>query len=125
MTVPELVASFMADLQRYGISFALDDFGAGYTAFRFVKEFQFDIVKIDGQFIRRIHEDADNQVLTAALLAISKHFDMFTIAEQVESEAEFEYLKNSGVDCVQGFHVGLPRIVPEWTASLYRNAAQA
>ena len=120
MTVPELVSSFMADLQRYGISFALDDFGAGYTAFRYFKEFQFDIVKIDGQFIRNIQEDADNQVLTAALLAISKHFDMFTVAEQVESEEELAYLQSTGVEGVQGFHVGLPEIIPEWTSQLYR-----
>ncbi len=122
MTVPELVSSFMNDLQRYGISFALDDFGSGYTAFRFFKEFQFDIVKIDGQFVRKIQDDPDNQVLAAALLGISKHFDMFTVAEQVESEGELQHLRDMGVDCVQGFHLGLPQIVPEWTAPLYRNA---
>ena len=121
MTVPELVASFMTDLQRYGISFALDDFGAGYTAFRFFKEFQFDIVKIDGQFIRNIHEDADNQVLSAALLGIAKHFDMFAVAEQVESQEELEFLQNMGIEGIQGFHVGLPEIIPEWTAPLYRS----
>ena len=121
MTVPELVASFMTDLQRYGISFALDDFGAGYTAFRFFKEFQFDIVKIDGQFIRNIDEDADNQVLSAALLGVAKHFDMFAVAEQVETQEELEYLQAMGVEGIQGFHVGLPQIIPEWTASLYRN----
>ena len=121
MTVPELVASFMADLLRYGISFALDDFGSGHTAFRYFRDFQFDIVKLDGQFIRKISEDADNQVLTSALLDIAKHFDMFTVAEQVESEDELEYLKKAGVDCVQGFHLGLPQIVPEWTAPLYRD----
>ena len=54
MLVPEIVATFMADLQRKGISFALDDFGAGFTAFRHFKEFYFDIVKIDGQFIRGV-----------------------------------------------------------------------
>lgn len=125
MVVPELVTSFMTDLQRYGISFALDDFGAGYTAFRFFKEFQFDIVKIDGQFIRNIHKDPDNQVLTAALISIAKQFDMFSVAEHVENEGEMQYLQNIGIDCVQGYHIGLPELIPEWTQSMYKKPATA
>jgi EAL domain-containing protein (putative c-di-GMP-specific phosphodiesterase class I) len=123
MVLPDLVTSFMSDLQRYGISFALDDFGAGFTAFRFFKEFQFDIVKIDGQFIRNIHKDADNQVLTAALVSIANQFDMFTVAEHVENAKDMEYLRNVGVDCLQGYHIGMPEIIPEWTQSMYRESA--
>ncbi|HAR52570.1 MAG TPA: EAL domain-containing protein, partial [Roseovarius nubinhibens] len=52
MVVPELVTGFMEKLQHKGVSFALDDFGAGYTSFRYLKQFYFDILKIDGQFIR-------------------------------------------------------------------------
>ena len=59
--VPELVARFMSDLQARGISFALDDFGAGHTEFRHFKQFHFDILKIDGQFIQNIAHDPDNQ----------------------------------------------------------------
>jgi EAL domain-containing protein (putative c-di-GMP-specific phosphodiesterase class I) len=80
MTVPELVVSFMSDLQRKGISFALDDFGSGYTSFRYLRDFYFDILKIDGEFIRNIHTDPDNQVLTKAMVAIAQQFDMFTVA---------------------------------------------
>jgi len=86
--MPELVTVFMAELHRRGISFALDDFGAGYTAFRYFKDFYFDILKIDGQFIRGIHEDANNQVLASALLSIGQHFDMLTVAEAVEDPQE-------------------------------------
>jgi EAL domain-containing protein (putative c-di-GMP-specific phosphodiesterase class I) len=123
MIVPELVGSFMAELQKYGISFALDDFGAGYTAFRFFKEFQFDIVKIDGQFIRNIHNDADNQVLTAALISIAKQFDMFSVAEHVENANDMAYLQDLGVDCLQGYHIGMPEIIPEWTESIYKKSS--
>tara|TARA_R110002096_G_scaffold8802_3_gene35752 strand:+ start:4965 stop:5801 length:837 start_codon:yes stop_codon:yes gene_type:complete len=119
MVLPDLVTSFMSDLQGHGISFALDDFGAGYTAFRFFKEFQFDIVKIDGQFIRDIHKDADNQVLTAALISISRQFDMFTVAEHVETAEEMAYLQTIGIDCLQGYHIGMPEVIPEWTQTMY------
>lgn len=114
MTVPDVVSVFMNDLHRRGISFALDDFGAGYTAFRFFREFQFDIVKIDGQFIRDIHKDPDNQVLTAALVSIAQQFDMFTVAECVEKQEEMSYLQSMGVDCLQGYLIGRPETVPSW-----------
>jgi len=114
MIMPELVTVFMADLHRRGISFALDDFGAGYTAFRYLKEFYFDIVKIDGQFIRNIHEDANNQVLTAALISIGQNFDMLTVAEAVEQPQEAAFLQAAGFDCLQGYFFGMPTTIPVW-----------
>ncbi len=114
MLMPDIVGVFMSDLHRRGISFALDDFGAGYTAFRFFRDFQFDIVKIDGQFIRNVDRDADNQVLTAALISIAQHFDMFTVAECVEKKEELSFLQEAGIDCVQGFLIGRPETVPIW-----------
>jgi EAL domain-containing protein (putative c-di-GMP-specific phosphodiesterase class I) len=114
MMMPELVKVFMANLHKRGISFALDDFGAGYTAFRFLKQFHFDIVKIDGQFIRNINEDADNQVLTTALVAIANQFDMLSVAECVETPEELSFLQDLGFDCLQGYLTGRPETVPAW-----------
>jgi len=114
MFMPEIVNVFMNNLHQRGISFALDDFGAGYTAFRFFRDFQFDIVKIDGQFIRNIHRDADNQVLATALISIAQQFDMFTVAESVEKKEELAFLQEAGVDCVQGYLTGRPETVPIW-----------
>ncbi len=114
MMMPELVKVFMANLHKRGISFALDDFGAGYTAFRFLKQFHFDIVKIDGQFIRNINEDADNQVLTTALVAIANQFDMLSVAECVETQEEMSFLQDLGFDCLQGYLTGRPETVPAW-----------
>lgn len=114
MIVPELVKVFMKDLHQRGISFALDDFGAGYTAFRFLKQFHFDIVKIDGQFIRNIDRDVDNQVLTTSLIAIANQFDMLCVAECVETDAEMAFLRDLGIDCIQGYLTGRPSIQPVW-----------
>ncbi len=116
MQAPELVAAFMDDLQSEGIAFALDDFGAGYTAFRYFKDFFFDIIKIDGQFIKNIHRDKDNQVLTKALLSIGQQFEMFTVAEMVETIEEAEFLQSIGVDCMQGFLFGAPSVHPQFAA---------
>ena len=114
MQVPELVIAFMDQLQDQGVAFALDDFGAGMTAFRYFKDFQFDVVKIDGQFIRGIHANADNQVLTQALASIGRHFDMVVVAEQVEEVADAEWLRTIGIDCLQGYLFGAPTVKPEW-----------
>lgn len=123
MQVPELVIAFMDELQRDGISFALDDFGAGFTAFRYLKDFFFDIIKIDGQFIRNVHLDPDNQVLTQAMLSVARHFDMFSVAESVETAEEAEWLRRAGVDCLQGYLFGAPRTQPAWEPAGQRMSA--
>lgn len=123
MLVPEIVIAFMDDLQREGIAFALDDFGSGYTAIRYFKDFFFDILKLDGQFVRGINHDADNQALTAALLSIGKHFHMFTVAEAVETVAEAETLRAMGVDCLQGFLFGAPTMKPKFEGAAMQKTA--
>ncbi len=114
MTTPELVVSFMKDMQEKGISFALDDFGAGQTSFRYLKDFFFDILKISGKFTKNIGRNPDNQVLAEALVSIANHFEMFTVAENVESEADARLLTALHVDCLQGFHLGRPSVRPPW-----------
>jgi EAL domain-containing protein (putative c-di-GMP-specific phosphodiesterase class I) len=117
MVMPDLVTVFMADMQTRGICFALDDFGAGFTAFRYLTDFYFDIIKIDGQFIRGIRHEPDNQVLTQALVSIARHFDMFTVAESVESAEDAQYLVDIGVDCLQGYYFGIPSTEAPWKTS--------
>lgn len=112
--VPELVVSFMDDLQRRGISFAIDDFGAGYTALRHFKDFRFDVLKIDGQFCQGIATDPDNQVLVAAMVKIAEQFDMFTVAEMVESREDADCLAALGIDCLQGYLFAAPSVRPPW-----------
>ncbi|EPX76997.1 Putative cyclic di-GMP phosphodiesterase, EAL domain protein [Litoreibacter arenae DSM 19593] len=114
LLMPDLVSDFMTRMQRRGISFALDDFGAGYTAFRHFKDFYFDLVKIDTSFARNIHEDADNQVLMQALVSIARQFDMFTVAEGVERPQEARYLAENGLDCLQGYLFGVPTVAAPW-----------
>lgn len=123
MLMPEIVTAFMEDLHRHGIAFALDDFGAGFTAFRYFKEFFFDIVKIDGQFIRGVHRDPDNQVLAQALISIARQFDMFTVAESVEAPEDADWLQAQGVDCLQGYLFGAPTTMPDWSDEARRKRA--
>lgn len=123
MVMPDIVSVFMKDLQALGISFALDDFGSGFTSFRYLRDFCFDILKIDGQFIRGIDENPDNQVLTQALLSIARHFDMFCVAESVETARDAEFLASLGMDCMQGYYFGAPTVTPPWQIPEMRRRA--
>ena len=116
ISMPEIVSYFMADMHSRGVSFALDDFGSGYTAFRFFRDFQFDILKIDGQFSKAIARKGDNQVLVTAFVAIAEQFDMFVVCEHVETGEDLEFLARSGVDCAQGYFTGRPKILNELSA---------
>tara|TARA_R110002094_G_scaffold185331_1_gene161844 strand:- start:2107 stop:2973 length:867 start_codon:yes stop_codon:yes gene_type:complete len=122
MTVPELVVDFMDDLQPHGVCFAMDDFGAGYTAIRYFKDFYFDILKIDGQFIRGVSKNPDNRAITAALVAIAHQFEMLTVAENVESAEDAALLGQMGVDCLQGYYFSAPTTQPEWLQTGQRRA---
>lgn len=108
MLLPEVVIRFMAAVQPAGISFALDDFGAGFISFRHLKDFFFDMVKIDPLFVHGIASSPDNQVMTEALIAVARQFGMFTVAEGVETREEAAYLQHLGVDCLQGYLFGRP-----------------
>ncbi len=114
MAAPELVLDFMGRMQQHGIAFALDNFGAGTTAIGHFRQFFFDAVKIDGQFVRGIHASHDNQSVVRALIGIAKQFDMFTVAESVESQEDAAFLVENGVDCLQGYLYGAPSVSPPW-----------
>lgn len=125
ITMPELVQVFMSEMQAEGISFALDDFGAGYTAFRYLRDFYFDILKIDGEFIRGIAGNPDNQVIAQAMLSVAQHFDMMTVAESVETIEDAQFMADNGCDFLQGYFFCAPTVRPWWKRDDLRHKRQA
>lgn len=111
MVLHEIVAQFMEEMQPCGVAFALDGFGAGMTAFRHLKDFFFDLVKIDKSFVHGIADDPDNQVLAEALITVAKQFEMFTVADGVETAEDAAFLAKIGADCLQGYHFGIPKFI--------------
>lgn len=108
MLLPEVVIRFMEEMRPHGVAFALDHFGAGMTAFRHLKDFLFDMAKIDDHFVRGIGHDPDNQVIAEALTKVAQQFGMFTVAPGVETAAEAAFMTQVGADCLQGYHIGRP-----------------
>lgn len=122
MTVPELVGPFMEQLHPRGVCFAMDDFGAGHCAIHHFRDFYFDILKIDGQFVTGIARNADNRSVTAALLSIARNFEMLTVAECVENAEDAASLGRMGADCLQGYFFSAPTTQPPWMALDRRRA---
>ncbi|MEL7469910.1 MAG: EAL domain-containing protein [Pseudomonadota bacterium] len=102
--------AFMDYLRGYGVSFALDDFGAGHTSLRHLRDLRFDILKIDGRFIRDIEASPDDAFLVSTLVSIAQRFDMMTVAEAVQTPAEARCLSDLGVEYFQGFFFGSPSL---------------
>ena len=113
MDDPGQTVDFMDHARRSGCAFALDDFGAGATSFRYFRDFRFDMVKIDGSFIAGIAAARDAQVLVECLMAVAKHFEMITVAERVETPEDADWLRTLGIDCLQGWLYGRPSARPE------------
>ena len=99
---------FMNHVRTTGCAFALDDFGAGATGFKYFRDFRFDMVKIDGSFIGGVAKTRDAQVLVECLAAVARHFEMLTVAERVEQQADADRLRGHGIDCLQGWLCGRP-----------------
>lgn len=99
-------------LKKLGCSFALDDFGIGFSSFSYLKHLPVDYLKIDGSYISNIDTDSTQLALVEAINTVAKSLGKKTIAEFVESDAVFGILKNLKVDYGQGFYLGKPSMFP-------------
>lgn len=95
-------------LRDYGIKISLDDFGTGYSSLSYLKGLPIDTLKIDKSFIDTIILDENTRVITESIVFMVKKLGFETIAEGVETDEQFEYLKNIGCDCIQGYLLGKP-----------------
>jgi len=95
-------------LRKLGCRVALDDFGSGYSSYGYLRNLPLDYLKIDGIYIRNILTDKTDQALTASMVDVAHALGLKVIAEYVDSEATYSWLKTLGVDYVQGYWVHKP-----------------
>lgn len=103
----ELLKRTIHALHTEGFKVLLDDFGTGYSSLLALQELEFDILKLDCKFIWGIGEERTEKILNH-VIAMAKSLEMETIAEGVETEAQYRYLKEQGVDLVQGYYCYRP-----------------
>jgi diguanylate cyclase (GGDEF)-like protein len=109
---------FAARLADLGCRFALDDFGAGFGSFYYLKHLPFDVVKIDGDFIKSLPTSTSDQLTVQAIVTIARGLDKRTVAEFVGDDRTIEMLRTYGVDFAQGYHMGKPEPAMLWPAAL-------
>ncbi|MGY6277501.1 EAL domain-containing protein [Methylomonas sp. MgM2] len=95
-------------IRQLGCKFALDDFGAGFCSFNYLKTFPVDYVKIDGQFVRNLDKNETDQILVKSMVEIAGKLGKRTIAEFVETPSIALKLKEIGVNLGQGYAFGKP-----------------
>jgi diguanylate cyclase (GGDEF)-like protein/PAS domain S-box-containing protein len=103
---------FAALIGELGCDFALDDFGAGFASFYYLKHLSFDLLKIDGEFVTDLSSSVTNQLVVKAVVDIARGLGKRTIAEFVEDAETLELLRGMGVDFAQGFYVAKPAPLP-------------
>ena len=95
-------------LSSLGCKFALDDFGAGFGSFYYLKHLPFDVVKIDGDFIKALPTSTSDQLTVQAIVTIARGLGKRTVAEFVGNDRTVTMLREFGVDFAQGYHLGKP-----------------
>lgn len=96
-------------MKNEGINFALDDFGSGFSSFVYLKYFDAEYVKIDGEFVKNITVNEKDRIFVKHINQIAQEFGKKTIAEYVEDEETLEVLREIGVDYAQGYYYGYPK----------------
>ena len=105
--------AFAQQLRDRGCRFALDDFGAGFGSFYYLKHLPFDYVKIDGEFVQHVTTGQIDQLVIEAVVRIAQGLGKETIAEFVTDEKTERLVKRLGVDYAQGYHIGKPIPIAE------------
>jgi EAL domain-containing protein (putative c-di-GMP-specific phosphodiesterase class I) len=99
---------FVEVLHGIGCEFALDDFGSSLGSFASLKHLPVDYLKIDGTYTRNLSTDKVNQEMVAAMIKLARTMEFRVVAEQVEEQEDFDWLRNIGVDFVQGNFIDPP-----------------
>ncbi|MCR5155968.1 MAG: GGDEF domain-containing phosphodiesterase [Butyrivibrio sp.] len=111
-------ADFLGDeIRRFreaGYEVWMDDFGAGYSSLNNLKNYDFDVLKIDMNFLRSFENNKRSHVILAAIVNMAKELGIHTLAEGVETKEQYEFLKNIGCEKLQGYLFGKPKPVDDF-----------
>ncbi len=102
------VLSFLEELRALGVHVALDDFGTGFSSLSYLRQFRFDVLKVDRSFIRDIEHSNTDLGLVASIVSMGRILGVDVVAEGVESDAQLRRLEEVGCDLIQGFLFSKP-----------------
>jgi EAL domain-containing protein (putative c-di-GMP-specific phosphodiesterase class I) len=111
---------FIEVLHGIGCEFSLDDFGSGLGSFANLKHLPVDYLKIDGTYTRNLLSDQVNQEMVIAMIKLARTMHFRIVAEQVEYQEDFDWLRDSGVDFAQGHFIEAPVALGSATSGTFR-----
>ena len=117
---PTIAKRKLATLKDLGFLLALDDFGTGFSSIGYLRQFPFDILKIDRSFVRDIGMNSTANALIQSLVSLGDAMDLSVIAEGIENEDQLKLLRLVQCEFVQGFLISRPVSADEITALLAR-----
>lgn len=119
----DAVVTIMHQITALGVSLALDDFGTGFSSFAYLKRFPIATLKIDRSFIQGIPEAAEDCAIASAIIGMAQQLKHKVIAEGVETQEQFDFLRNHGCDEVQGYFFSKPISASALTERLLTQSA--
>jgi diguanylate cyclase (GGDEF)-like protein len=102
------VRAVLTSVKDLGVGVALDDFGTGYSSLAYLRSFRFDTLKIDRAFVREMVNNSEARAIVRTIVQMATTLGMKSVAEGVEDQAQFEYLRRAGCTAIQGFLVTRP-----------------
>ncbi|MGE4503150.1 MAG: EAL domain-containing protein [Thiomicrospira sp.] len=120
----EQVITKMRELKDKGVRFSLDDFGTGYSSLGYLKRLPLDQLKIDQSFVRDILEDSNDAAIAKMVLALSETLELRVIAEGVETQAQYQLLREMGCEYFQGYYFGHPMPITSFEQFCSKNESK-
>jgi diguanylate cyclase (GGDEF)-like protein/PAS domain S-box-containing protein len=108
MADPDRTQRILAELRSFGLGLAIDDFGTGYSSLARLKHMPVDVLKIDREFVRRVDQDVRLAGMVRAMIQVAQSLDMIPLAEGIETEGEYRFLRSNGCRLAQGFWFAHP-----------------
>jgi diguanylate cyclase (GGDEF)-like protein len=108
ITHPDKAVATLVKLKDMGVSVTVDDFGTGYSSLSYLARLPLQAVKIDQRFVSGLGQDRGGETITQAIIALSHSLGLRVVAEGVETDAQFNFLKKHGCDEAQGYLISRP-----------------
>lgn len=118
-------AKALNELKAAGIRLAIDDFGTGYSALSYLKEFPFDVLKIDRSFVDGVMRDQESAGLTRSIIMMAHSLGLEVIAEGIEDQPQLSFLREHKCELGQGYGLGKPMPADQFTALIEEHSARS